>query len=337
MKHIPEQIRFDGKVAVITGAGRGVGRSYAELLAARGAKVVVNDLGVTTAGTIGTEASGSVAQEVAAAIAANGGEAVADTHSVVEEAGAIVDAAVRQWGRLDIVINNAGISGGGGLDEIPVEDYEQMVNVHYLGAVRVLRAAWPHLVSSGGGRVVNTSSTSIFGMAGTSHSISAKAGVFGLTRALAEEGRATGVVVNSVLPTAWTRLTRQIPDDNFAAWLEATCPPDLVAPFVAWLCSAEVPFSGEAFAVGGGRVARVFLGESSGVVHHNPAPESYRDVAEQLIGTAGFRVPANTVEEIMFFAAEIGNAAAAATSATAAGTATPNPEPGSWAEHAKTS
>ena len=148
----------------------------------------------------------------------------------------IVEHALDEFGRVDVVVNNAGISGGGPFDEMPAEYFDLLVDTHYGGAVRVSRAAWPHLKASGAGRIVNMSSASVFGTPFTSPYVSSKAGIFGLTRALAAEGRYSGINANSVMPSAFTRMTAQLPDDDgFRTFLETYFPPDKVAPFVVFL------------------------------------------------------------------------------------------------------
>lgn len=234
-----------GDVVAVTGAGSGLGRAYALLLGAEGARVVVNDV--------------RGAEEVVAAITAAGGEAVADTSDVASAGAGVVDAAVRAFGRLDAVINNAGISGGGAFPEV---EFDRLLDVHLGGTVAVCKAAWPMLAEGGGGRIVNTSSGSIFGMAGTAAYVTAKAAIFGLTRALGSEGRRAGIKVNAVMPTAMTPMTRV--SDDLAPLLDVY-PPEAAAPFVVALASSAVPVSGETFTVGGGSAARVVLGRVPGI------------------------------------------------------------------------
>src|SRR3954451_1377706 len=258
------ELRFDGTAAIVTGAGRGLGRAYARLLAERGCQVLVNDPGVTTRGA--PEAEGTAAQ-VAEEITAAGGLAVADRNSVVDAADVIVEHALDEFGRLDVVINNAGISGGGAFDEMPADDFDLLVDTHFGGAVRGSRAAWPHLKHVGAGRIVNMSSASVFGTPFTSPYVSSKAGIFGLTRALAAEGRYSGIGVNAVMPAAYTRMTAQLPDgDGFRTFLETYFPPEKVAPFVLFLAHETTGINGETFSVGADRAARVFLAECPGVL-----------------------------------------------------------------------
>ncbi|GAA4482456.1 SDR family NAD(P)-dependent oxidoreductase [Rhodococcus olei] len=284
---------FAGKVAIVTGAGRGLGREYALALAARGVRVLVNDRGGSASGD---GSSTTPADSVVDRIRAAGGEAAADSGDVVSEHADIVAAAHERWGRLDILVNNAGISGGGLLHEIDQADFDRVFDTHFRGTLGMLRSAWP-LLADGGGRVVNTSSSSVFGMGGTSQYISAKAAIIGLTRAAAQEGEAVGVAVNAIMPTAYTRLTDQIPDEAFRDVLRSTFRPELVAPFVTWLCHDSATVTGELFAVAGGRVARVFLGEAPGVVLEEPTPEDYAGRLGRLMSVDGFTIPENAMAE----------------------------------------
>jgi NAD(P)-dependent dehydrogenase (short-subunit alcohol dehydrogenase family) len=172
--------RFDGQVAVVTGAGGGLGRAHALLLAAEGAQVMVNDFGDDSRGTAGTA---EAAERVAAEISANGGEAVADAHDVAVDGAAMVQTALDAFGGLHAVVNNAGIAGGGEFDGIPQADYDRMLAIHLGGTLAVTRAASSVFKSQQYGRVVNTSSASVFGLPYSSAYITAKTAIFGLTRA----------------------------------------------------------------------------------------------------------------------------------------------------------
>jgi NAD(P)-dependent dehydrogenase (short-subunit alcohol dehydrogenase family) len=297
------QGRFEGKVAIITGAARGLGRSHARLLADGGAKVLLNDLGGDPHG--GGGSSEPVAETVEEIVGA-GGDAVGDVHDIVTDGAAVVDAALDRWGRVDIVINNAGISGGGPIDQITPADYDRMIDVHYRGAVSVLRAAWPAFRANGYGRVVNTSSGSVFGVPWTSAYISAKAALIGLTRALALDGKSHGIMVNAIMPIAWTRLTKQVPDGSFRSFLASRFDPDLVAPFVGSLVCDDVPCTGEVFSVGGGIAARVFLGMARGFRSDQPSVDDYLAHFDDICNLDGFLIPANSMEEVAFRAEQLG-------------------------------
>jgi len=296
------ELRFDGKAAIVTGGGRGLGRTYAQLLAARGCQVLVNDPGVATHG--GPEAGGA-ADEVTREITDAGGNAVADRNSVVDEAEVIVEHALDEFGRVDVVVNNAGITGGGAFDEIPAADFERLVDTHFGGAVRVSRAAWPHLKGSGAGRIVNASSASVFGTPFTSPYVSSKAGIFGLTRALAKEGAFSGIGVNAIMPAAFTRMTAQLPDDDgFRSFLETWFPPEQVAPFVVYLAHESTTINGETFSVGAGRAARVFLAECPGVV--GDTPEGFAARASELLSIEGWEIPSDMMDEVRYSCDHLG-------------------------------
>jgi len=307
--------RFEGQVAVVTGAGRGLGRTYARLLAAEGARVVVNDMGGDTTG--GGSSADPVAETVAEIVAA-GGEAVGDTSDAVRAAASIVGGALDRWGRLDIVINNAGIAGGGPIDKIPPEVFDRQIDVHYRASVAVLRAAWPALRERNYGRVVNTSSGSVFGVPWTSAYISAKSAIIGLTRALALDGAAHDIKVNAVMPIAWTRLTEQIPDAAFREFLAAKFGPDAVAPFVGALVSPEVPCTGEVFTVGGGVAAKVLLGMTPGYRAEHPSIDDYLGHFAQVCDLEGAFYPIDSMAEIAYRAAQVGVDFAAPTLGTVA-------------------
>jgi NAD(P)-dependent dehydrogenase (short-subunit alcohol dehydrogenase family) len=280
------QIRFDGRSVIVTGGGRGIGRSHALLLASRGARVVVADSG---AQMNGDGASPVPADEVVKEIKAAGGEAVACYASVTEEAGAasVVQTALGAFGRLDSVINNAGISDPGLFTDVPVEQFHRMLAVHYLGTVYVLKAAWPHLRASGNGRVLNTCSEGIAGMHRMVTSYGgALGGVVGLTLCLATESKKDGILVNAIAPRAATRMADAkamqkiygLPEEQ-AAHMIAPFLPELVSPVAAFLIHQSCELNGVVLAAGGGGVQRVAIMENSGVSIPNLTLE---DVAANL-------------------------------------------------------
>jgi NAD(P)-dependent dehydrogenase (short-subunit alcohol dehydrogenase family) len=252
-----EELRFDGRVAIVTGAGRGLGRAYARLLADRGAAVVVNDLGGPIEGD-GSSDEGP-ASAVAAEITAAGGVALADTHDIATEAGAagLVDAAAERFGRVDAVVANAGIMRWARFPEVELDDLSRHLAVHTVGSFLVCRAAWPLLVEAGDGRIVLTFSTGTLGLAGNTSYGVAKGGVLGLMRSLALAGRKAGVGVNCIAPAASTRMAGEGGPD---------LPPEQVAPMVAYLAHPSCPASGETYTAGGGRFARLFVGSTPGWV-----------------------------------------------------------------------
>jgi len=278
---------FEGRVAVVTGAGRGIGRAHAVLLAERGARVVVNDLGGSMDG-VGADAE--PASAVAAEIVAAGGVAVADHRDVATADGAqaLVDAAVEQFGRLDILINNAGIIRWAGFPEADVDNLRAHLAVHVGGSFNTTRAAWPHMVAQGYGRIVMTTSAGLFGLPHNLSYATAKGAVIGLARSLTTAGAVHGIKVNLIAPAAFTRMAGP---GAGAAEMSA----DLVAPMVAFLAHEACPVSGEIYAAGAGRFARIFIAATEGYVHSATEP-TMEDVAEHwatINDETGYCVPAD--------------------------------------------
>jgi NAD(P)-dependent dehydrogenase (short-subunit alcohol dehydrogenase family) len=253
------ELRFDGRVAVITGGGRGLGREYALLLASRGAKVVVNDPG---SAILGEGCDAGPAEDVVREIREAGGEAVANLDSVatLEGGAAIVQSAIDAFGRIDILIHNAGNVRYGTLKEISYEDFKAVVDVHFMGAFHVVRAAFPLMAEQKYGRIVLTSS--IGGIYGNNRCVNygmSKSGMIGLNNIIALEGEEEGVKSNIILPSAVTRMADGIDTSAY--------PPlgtDLVAPVVGWLCHEDCAVSGEMYVAAGGRMARAFIAETPG-------------------------------------------------------------------------
>jgi NAD(P)-dependent dehydrogenase (short-subunit alcohol dehydrogenase family) len=291
-------LRFDGKVAIVTGAGRGLGREYALLLAARGASVVVNDIAI---GPNGDDESGaSPARAVVAEIVQVGGRAIASDHSVVDGAARIVADAVAAFERIDILINNAGISGGGLFPDIDAAQWRRLLDIHLGGTVAMCREAWPHLRASGAGRIVNMSSSASMGAQYTAHYSTAKAALIGLTRTLAIEGEALGITANAVMPSAYTRLTAQVPNEPLRHFLEERFPASRVAPFVAWLAHEGTKVTGETFTVGAGRAARVAFIVGEGGRVGEDSPEAWAAVADQVMSLDNASTPASMMQELCF-------------------------------------
>jgi NAD(P)-dependent dehydrogenase (short-subunit alcohol dehydrogenase family) len=254
------ELRFDNRVAVITGAGRGLGRAYALLLASKGAKVVVNDTGVSLKGD-GVDVG--PAQEVVEQIRAAGGEAVASTDSVATPDGgkAIIGTALKQYGRIDILIHNAGIVRRGSLKELSYEDFELVLDVHLRGAFHVVRPAFPLMCKAGYGRIVLTSS--INGLYGNRNVVNysvAKAGIIALCNVTALEGAEEGVKCNVILPGAVTRMAEGLDTSAYPPM-----DPELVAPAVGWLSHESCSITGEMLISMAGRTARAYVAESPGV------------------------------------------------------------------------
>ncbi len=244
------ELRFDGKVALVTGAGNGLGRAHAVLLAARGAKVVVNDLGGTATG--GGKSS-AAADKVVAEIKAAGGEAVANYDSV-EDGAKIVQTALDTWKRIDIVVNNAGILRDTTFHKMSQEDWDLIYRVHTLGSFRVTHAAWPHLRDQGYGRIIFTASAAgIYGNFGQANYSMAKLGLVGLSNTLALEGSKKNVHVNVIAPLAGSRLTETVLPKELVDQLK----PELVSPLVAWLAHDSCQENGGLFEVGGGFMGKL--------------------------------------------------------------------------------
>ena len=266
--------RFDGRVAVITGSGRGLGREYALMLGSKGAKVVVNDPGVSIKGD-GVDAG--PAEAVVREIKARGGDAVACTESVATPAGgqAIIQTALDRYGRIDILIHNAGNVRYGSLQEITHEDFKAVVDVHLMGAFNVVRPAFPVMCKASYGRIVLTSS--IGGLYGTNNVVNygvSKAGMIGLNNVTAIEGAAAGVKCNIIAPGAVTRMAEGLDISQYPPM-----GPDLVAPVVGWLAHESCSITGEMLISMAGRVARALIAETEGV--YRPA-WSIDDVADEI-------------------------------------------------------
>jgi 3-hydroxyacyl-CoA dehydrogenase/3a,7a,12a-trihydroxy-5b-cholest-24-enoyl-CoA hydratase len=266
-------LRFDGKVAIVTGAGGGLGRSHALLLAARGAKVVVNDLGGSMHGG---GRSSAAADRVVEEIRSAGGEAVANYDSV-EDGARIVQAAIDAFGRIDIVINNAGILRDVSFHKMTEEDWELIYRVHVLGAFRVTHAAWPRLRDQGYGRVVMTASAAgIYGNFGQANYSTAKLGLLGFANTLAQEGKKRGIHVNVIAPVAGSRLTETVLPKELTDALR----PEYVSPLVAWLCHETCEETGGLFEVGGGFIGKLRWERSVGKTFRlgrTLTPEMMRD------------------------------------------------------------
>jgi NAD(P)-dependent dehydrogenase (short-subunit alcohol dehydrogenase family) len=242
-------LTFDNRVALVTGAGRGIGRSHALMLAARGARVVVNDI----AGANGESPVAALVQEIHAA----GGEAVASTDSVVTGADAIVQTAIDAFGQLDIVVNNAGIQFDMPFAQTSIDDWRRVFDIHFFGTVQVTRAAWPHLVRSGSGRVIGTASSGMLGNAGITVYGAAKAATWGLMNSLAIEGRPHGITVNTILPTAKTRMIDYIDDPVIAPALAKYFQPDHISALVVWLVHQDTQVTNATWQVSAGRAGRM--------------------------------------------------------------------------------
>jgi NAD(P)-dependent dehydrogenase (short-subunit alcohol dehydrogenase family) len=310
-----ERIDFAGRVVIVTGAGNGLGRRYALDLGARGAAVVVNDAGVASDGTNGDT---RVADTVVEEIRANGGYAVASVQSVAttEGAQAIVETARHHFGRVDALVNNAGILRDAAFEDISDEDFRAVVDTHLRGAFGVTRAALPLMKKAGYGRVVFTSSgAALFGRGWQASYTAAKAGMIGLSNALAIEGAGYGIKSNVVLPVATTRLAEAARPEAATgdALLERPemttifnrLTPEFVAPLVLYLASCECSVTQRTYSSVAGRYARVMFAVTSGwrsPGDEPPTPEAVARHFAQIEDPSEYDTPSSVVEE-MYFAA----------------------------------
>ncbi|MFD9669229.1 SDR family NAD(P)-dependent oxidoreductase [Rhodococcus sp. NPDC059968] len=279
-------LHFDERVAIVTGAGNGLGRSHALELARRGARVVVNDLG----GSLhGDGQSTDAAQAVVDEITAFGGTAVANRDSVAtEESGrAIVQTALDEFGRLDVLVNNAGILRDKAFHKMDGSMIDAVIDVHLKGTLFVTQPAFRAMREAGYGRIVNTSSASgLFGNFGQANYGAAKAGIAGLTRVLALEGAAYGITANAIAPIAATRMTAGLLGD-----LTARATPEGVSPVVSFLAHEDCPVSGAVYSVAGGRVAKIFVGETSGAILEELTAEAVRDQLSEIEDQSAYHEP----------------------------------------------
>ncbi|HEY0227959.1 MAG TPA: SDR family NAD(P)-dependent oxidoreductase [Mycobacterium sp.] len=298
-------IDFTGQVAVVTGAGRGLGRLYALDLARRGAAVVVNDLGGSMRGG-GVDSR--VADEVVDEITRAGGAAIASYHSVDSPAGgqAIIDTAVGAFGRLDAVVSNAGIFGSVPFEDLSFDEWTRMLRVHLDGGFFLAQPAYRVMKDNGGGRFVFISSSAgIFGQPMEAHYAAAKTGLVGLTNVIAIEGEAHGILANSVMPTGFSRMvTETVGDEKFlteSGFMRAIRP-ELVVPLVTFLASRACTFGHRNYSAAAGRYARVFVGLSEGWLadaETEPTAEDIEAHLEQMSSTDKFFVPTSIVDEVL--------------------------------------
>lgn len=298
-------IDFTDQVAVVTGAGRGLGRLYALELARRGAAVVVNDLGGTMRGD-GSDPR--VADDVVAEIRAAGGSAVSSYDSVDSPEGgqAIVDAAVAEFGRLDAVVSNAGIFNSIPFDELSVDDWRRMLRVHLDGGFHLSQPAFRVMKANGGGRFVFISSSAgMFGQPMEAHYAAAKTGLVGLTNVIAIEGAAHGILANAVLPTGFSRMvTETVGDEKFLAesGFMRAIRPELVVPLVVYLASRACDFTHRNYSACAGRYARAFVGLGRGWVAEPDVTVSAEDITahiDEISATEPFVVPDSIVDEVL--------------------------------------
>lgn len=290
------EIRFDQKVAVVTGAGGGLGKAYALLLASRGARVIVNDLGGSFDGS-GSDST--PAQKVVDEIKEHGGEAVANYDSVAEWESAqnIIKTAVDSYGRVDILINNAGILRDKSLVKMEMEDYRKIMAVHLDGTFYCTKAAFPIMKEQAYGRIVSTASAAgLYGNFGQVNYGAAKLGIVGMMNCVAQEGARYNIKANTIVPTAGTRLTFTVMPEDVIGKVK----PEYVAPIVGWLCSENCEETGKMFSAGGGYFSRAAIMEGPGVVFDikkEITMEMIVDKLDQIMNLEGAREFASAMEQ----------------------------------------
>jgi len=300
------EIRFDGRAILVTGAGRGIGRTHALLLASRGAKVVVADNG---SGLYGEDPSKGPADSVVAEILAAGGEAVACTADLATEAGSnqAVEATLKSFGRIDGILHNAGtVPDLVTTDRLSSHDLEVVLRINTFAGLWMARAAWPHLVKQKYGRILYTTSVGIYGATGTAPYCAAKAACIGMMRCLAPEGVEHGILVNVVAPSARTRMTERHLSGAYGEWLMKTMPPEKVSVGAVYLMSEACKIYGEIFSMGGGRIGRLIIAENEGVVGSDSSIEDVHEAMPRVLADAKFFYPKNLAERSAKVAALLG-------------------------------
>jgi NAD(P)-dependent dehydrogenase (short-subunit alcohol dehydrogenase family) len=286
-----ERISLDGKVAVVTGAGRGLGRAYVELLAERGARVVVNDLGTDVAG-FGSDST--LAQEVAHLIRSGGGEAIANDSDVSTSEGGsdLIATAIEHFGRVDLLVNNAGVCGSQLFEDATLDDFDHYWRVHLGGSVNTVKAAWPHMIAQHYGKIVLTTSVSgLFGLQGQATYAAAKCAVVGLMRILAIEGAEHGILVNTISPAAYTRMHPAAGSRTPEAEGKRTMPVEAVAPVIVWLASDSCKDTSRIYNVTAGAIQRIAIVMGPGFYDPHLTPESIAENYAKVESIAGFSEP----------------------------------------------
>jgi NAD(P)-dependent dehydrogenase (short-subunit alcohol dehydrogenase family) len=302
------ELRFDGQVAIVSGAGRGLGRAYALALAERGAKVVVNDFGGSLAGSGGGDRG--PAEEVVGEITAAGGEAVANGGDVAdaEAAATLTEDAIDAFGRVDIVVNNAGNMDPKPLADLNVLDLERHLRIHTLGAHNVTAGAWPHLTHQGYGRVVITTSIGLFGGPFIAAYATAKGAAFSYGRSIAPAGFESGIRVNNLAPAAETRMVTDpelrtrvgLPPLPEGYETDPARGPGAVVPMLLCLAHESCPVNGETMIAGIGRYARIFAAETPGIYAPGITPEALLDRWDEVADEAGYVAQPTTAHSVSF-------------------------------------
>lgn len=288
-----ETLRFDGQAILITGAGGGLGREYAFLLASRGARIVVADNGSAPAD--GSGGNTGPAEAVVAEIKAIGGEAVPFTQDLSCEAGArgAVEASIAAFGRIDAIVHNASFAPfPEEVDAISTEIFARMLHVNTFAAFWMISAAWRRMRDQGGGRIVLTSSAAIFGSQVLPYG-TAKASFLGMGRALAAAGLPHNILTNVILPTAATRHTTRFPPSAFMNWFNETLRAERVAPTVAFLCHNACQLNGETISIAGNRIARIRILETLGQLGQNASIEDAQKCIDAVMSEQSYFFPDN--------------------------------------------
>ncbi|MBL4868958.1 MAG: SDR family oxidoreductase [Pseudomonadales bacterium] len=293
-------LRYDDQVAIVTGAGNGLGRSHALFLASRGAKVIVNDLGGSVAGAGSSE---SAAQKVVDEIVAAGGSAAPNFNDVAsfEGAQAVIDTAMETFGRVDILVNNAGILRDKSFKKMSKEDFDSVINVHLIGTSYMCKAAWPIMYDQQNyGRIINTTSAASFGNYGQTNYSAAKAGIVGFSKALAQEGIKHNVRTNILAPIARTRMT-----EDLLGPMAKELHPELVTPVVAYCVHKDCTVNGEIFSAGGGRIGRIFWGVTPGVKMADISAEDMRDNIDAIMDPAEYIIANSPADELKMLSVKL--------------------------------
>lgn len=301
-----QELRFDGRVVLVTGAGRGMGREHALLLARRGARVLVSDRGV---GLYGTGNDSGPADETVALIRTEGGEAEACTEDIsdMQDACNAVAMALQIFGRLDALVHNAGFTlGSMAFENEDIDRLDTLLAINARAAFTLCREAWPVMQANGSGRIVIVGSTAIYGIPGSIPYSTAKAAYIGLTRALAAAGVTSNIRVNMVSPAGATRMAENMADGEFRDWFLETCRAELVSPLVALLCHEQCPVNGELFVAGGGRIARTVIGETAGWIDPDMTIEQVACAMPQIMAEAPAAYPRTTGEALALFMETMG-------------------------------
>lgn len=278
------KLRFDGRVAVVTGSSQGTGRAYAELLASRGAKVVINSR------------TPEALEEVAAGIRAQGGEVAIASGDLTNEANCheVVRKTLDAFGAIDILVNNAGVSRRKSFTDIDAAEFDEIIALNLNSTFYMMQAAFPHMKARGYGRIVNTGSAT--GMFGTKNNVaygSSKAGVYGLMRTFSIDAAPFGIKINTVTPMAATRLANNIQDEEFKREFFATLPPERCGPIVCFLAHESCTVSNEVFDIGGGVVSRIFVGLTKGYLNPDMTIEDVAANIGQIMDETGYAVPSD--------------------------------------------